>query len=712
MAGAVSAGAYTAGVIDYLLETLRDWQLEKDKNLAILRELFPGKEDHTSLNPDEINKLEEKGYDFGIPMHDVVIEVLGGASAGAMTAAVTTLALCTENNPVTTQVKGDGPTGNLIYDAWVNLNDGKNPGETTLVQMFGTEDLNNEKRFIPSLLNSKPILRIGQKAAQALKDKNGALKKISEYPYISENLEIILSLCSLRGIPIQIGFEADGDEEGGHRMKVHKLYAHFGMCENPPDHILPLDPSSNDDLDTLVNCAVASGAFPFGLSSIQVRQQENGPKEEAVIPSPNSKYLEAQIQRLFHSNQEGEKNMVKMVPGVGHFATTVVDGGTINNEPFGEVLKVLERHKEEEQQTLDGNPTSGPAPDYFALLMIDPFPNDEKGEEQFEATESIEQMLLPLFGAVRGQAMVKEKEITEGFKLNHTRGLIKPKDGDKEYPIASGSLGGFGGFFKKEFREHDFFLGRKNCQAFLRKHFFIDQAIIEKDKDNLFDSYKKCLNSLDGKENSVYKNMYDRFAYIDQPKGGYYGVNVRYPIIPDMKIKNANSRLPEENGEKGVEIPEKLRNPQCEMADLLKLKKPLRQRVRTIFFKLIAKMLFKKKKEKEMVLDPDRRSKLLAENVILPDPESGCLYVYDQARYDQEVAAQKMEEEELETTVDKIVKRYFKAPGILHYPVLYLAYLFLGIGLLIGMWPIINTISEKVFRSIVSDFKKRDLIIE
>lgn len=718
MAGAVSAGAYTAGVIDYLLETLRDWQVEKDKNRAIMEVLFPEKEENGKLTESEVKKLEEKGYNFAIPMHDVIIEVFGGASAGAMTAAVTTLALCTEIKPVATRVEGDKPTGNLIYDAWVNLNDGKASDDSTLIQMFGTEDLNDEKKRIPSLLNSKPILRIGQKAAQVLKDKSGTLKKLSDYPYISEKLEIILSLCSLRGIPIEIGFEADkqnGEHLGAHRMKVHKLYAHFGICDNPPDHILPLDPSSNDHLDNLINCAVASGAFPFGLSSVQVQQPKEGKKKEGIIPAPDSNYLEAQIRRLFYANQEEGNGNVRMVPGVGHFETTVVDGGTINNEPFGEVLKILERHSEEDRLALEaalpeGSTNSNQTPDYYALLMIDPFPNDNKPEAPFEATESIEQMLFPLFGAVRGQAMVKEKEITAGFKLKHTRGLIKPQDGDKEYPIASGSLGGFGGFFKKEFREHDFFLGRKNCQAFLRKYFFIEQDIIENDPANLFESYKKCLNSLQGKEDSVYQKMYDQFAYVEHSEEGYGYEKVRYPIIPDMKIKKASSRISEENGKKDTEIPGDLLQPQIEIEALNKLKKPLRRRIRTLFIKLLFKLISKKKKDEEIVLDHHRREKLMAEKVILPDSKSGCLYVYDQKRYDEEVAEQRKEEKALETTVDKIIKRNFKAPAIFHFPLFVLARLVLALGLILVMWPLINIIKEKVFRAIVTDFKKRGLL--
>ena len=50
MAGSVSAGAYTAGVMDYLFEALNNWYAKKDKG------------------------------DPGIPDHDVLIDVFGGSS--------------------------------------------------------------------------------------------------------------------------------------------------------------------------------------------------------------------------------------------------------------------------------------------------------------------------------------------------------------------------------------------------------------------------------------------------------------------------------------------------------------------------------------------------------------------------------------------------------------------------------------------------------
>src|SRR5690606_16577979 len=73
MAGAVSAGAYTGGVLDYLLETLDLWEKAKNKN----REMG---ENH----PD---------YDQSIPMHDVEIDVISGASAGGITGTLSLLSV-------------------------------------------------------------------------------------------------------------------------------------------------------------------------------------------------------------------------------------------------------------------------------------------------------------------------------------------------------------------------------------------------------------------------------------------------------------------------------------------------------------------------------------------------------------------------------------------------------------------------------------------
>jgi len=49
----------------------------------------------------------------------------------------------------------------------------------------------------------------------------------------------------------------------------------------------------------------------------------------------------------------------------------------------------------------------------------------------------------------------------------------KSTDLTGEQAIACGALSGFSGFLNKEFRVHDFFLGRHNCKIFLRDYFTI-----------------------------------------------------------------------------------------------------------------------------------------------------------------------------------------------------------------------------------------------
>src|SRR5436309_7074225 len=66
MAGAISAGAYTAGVIDFLIQALDEWEAAKRFARA-----HPG---HPQARE--------------CPMHEVRIRVMAGASAGGMTAAL------------------------------------------------------------------------------------------------------------------------------------------------------------------------------------------------------------------------------------------------------------------------------------------------------------------------------------------------------------------------------------------------------------------------------------------------------------------------------------------------------------------------------------------------------------------------------------------------------------------------------------------------
>ena len=88
MAGAISGGAYAAGVLDFLIQALDAWEAAK----------VPGAE---------------------VPRHRVLIPVMSGASAGAMAAAIATVSFGSETRPVTDVAAPPAPELNRLYDAWV-----------------------------------------------------------------------------------------------------------------------------------------------------------------------------------------------------------------------------------------------------------------------------------------------------------------------------------------------------------------------------------------------------------------------------------------------------------------------------------------------------------------------------------------------------------------------------------------------------------------
>jgi hypothetical protein len=106
----------------------------------------------------------------------------------------------------------------------------------------------------------------------------------------------------------------------------------------------------------------------------------------------------------------------------------------------------------------------------------------------------------------------------------YSRFLVIPTRSDRfgKGAIASASLGGFGGFFDRGFRDHDFELGRRNCQRFLQNNFGIPVSAID-DNDVFRGKWSKA--------------SIDRFKYQKEVDGKmeYY-----VPIIPDMHVTGWN----------------------------------------------------------------------------------------------------------------------------------------------------------------------------
>ena len=178
-----------------------------------------------------------------------------------------------------------------------------------------------------------------------------------------------------------------------------------------------------------------------------------------------------------------------IVDPLADYNSVCVDGGVINNEPYDLTEIILtNRRKEElrhssENQSAELFQLSKSASTFdTTILMIDPFPNyDDQPDANYFNLQALKFTSFQLFGAMRQQLMVKTDLLKQVYDDDdYTRFMIAPirtKNGvTQKYSIACGSLSGFGGFFSKKFRIHDYMLGRRNCQRFIQQYFCVPIA--------------------------------------------------------------------------------------------------------------------------------------------------------------------------------------------------------------------------------------------
>lgn len=405
MAGAISAGAYTAGVMDFLLEALDAWEAAKRDPAA------------------------------AVPRHSVRIRVLSGASAGAMTAAIAAVSFGSEVDPVADPDNPPPPERNRFYDAWVRQID--------ISKLLGTTDLDDGEGKVASLLDARPLRTIAESALVTP-------RLSAPRSYVDDPLAVILTVANLRGVPY--GFRLFG-ADALYGMFEHMDHMRFGVSWNA--HRLPAAEllsyrGAPADWQKLVSAALASGAFPGGLAPLV-------------------------LQRPWGDYDSRHKRKPLWTAGDGAYSFLCVDGGLMNNEPLELARQYLAGGLDEK------NPREG-AQARRGLVMIDPFPNIAKLDENFVPDERLTAVALQLFNSLKNQARFKPEELDLAEREDvFSRFMIAPSRQDAagnpaEPAMASAILGGFGGFFHESFRRHDFQLGRRNCQAFLKWHFCVPES--------------------------------------------------------------------------------------------------------------------------------------------------------------------------------------------------------------------------------------------
>ncbi len=444
MAGAVSAGAYTAGVLDFMTEALDAWYAAKAGNAPV-------------------------------PRHDVSIEVFSGASAGGMCAAISAVLLQQDFEHIDDAATAQETT-NRLYESWVNKVD--------IAEMLKTNDLQPGQPVV-SLLNSDIITEIAEYAVQ--------LDNMLTTPraYVSPDLTLFLSLTNLRGTPYSLNSVAPGSIEEttlffGDRicfrtrrgkadgeldeLNVASPTAHFA-------HTLDLtDGSPAGGWTLLQRAAMATGAFPVFLAP-------------RVLERFKREYLPS---HWLPVNSEVPGTPPGVPPNFpadlpDPFQTLNVDGGITNNDPFNFAHDYLASVAPAQA---DGRNPPQPLDADRAVINIAPFPTTDLFQAAFDPKKasSVFWALPKLFSALISQSRFFGESLSDIMNgRTFSRFIIAPsdeklakahrasgKDAAEQPPaLQCGLLGAFGGFLARQFRAHDYALGRRNCQKFLRDSFVL-----------------------------------------------------------------------------------------------------------------------------------------------------------------------------------------------------------------------------------------------
>ena len=434
MAGAISAGAYTAGVLDFLTEALDEWYAAKKRGEAV-------------------------------PMHDVSIEVFSGASAGGMCAAISSVMLY-QNFEHVVDPALEQKTNNIFYESWVNT--------IGIGPLLDTGDL-SKGAPVDSLLNSTIIENI----ADAVLKPSSSVPV--QRPYVSPTLTLFLSLTNLRGVPYSLNGEAPGSIEEttffyGDRIRFQTVSNSTEQVKSAAAHALDLSNGNAPGWQLLKTAAMATGAFPVFLKPRILNRE----LEEYVPPGWES---------VLSAVSGTPPPIAPNIPAKdGHpYVTLNVDGGVTNNDPFNYAHDYLNSL----DPPMDGSKS---AQDPFvvdrAVIGIAPFPTTVPFDPRFNAVSAsaVFAALPKLFNALIAQARFFGESLSAIMHgTTFDRYVIVPSDEElaKKYEeqkipaeqqataLQCATLGAFGGFFLRGFRAHDYALGRRNAQKFLDTRFVL-----------------------------------------------------------------------------------------------------------------------------------------------------------------------------------------------------------------------------------------------
>ncbi|KAI0563003.1 Acyl transferase/acyl hydrolase/lysophospholipase [Gracilaria domingensis] len=434
LAGAATGGAYSAGVLDFLLEAVNEWEALKNAG------------------------------DPTVPPWDVNLREVIGTSAGGITATLAIACLNIPHEPLPRGYKlGDPPPkNNPLFQTWVK--------EMNADRLLSLDDLDavdkDGKAHVRSVLNAEFMSTTAPKMI-AQRDVSNSM------PAYARGLCLSLTTTNMRGVPYSLTTFNSINPSEAFYMRQHADYCQY-VVTTDPSSISEKVKSSKHVLD------ISQGYFGFScwLCTVRIKTPRSHYENRMDMPPCWKNHLEM-IRGGQSEQSAGEPD---------DYTYCAVDGGTVNNEPFGLLEKFLTEGEGKCLQT-NGKDSWG------SIILIDPFPSVWDDPSLTQDGMSLLPMLSALISSIREQAMFKREEIEKAVDDScMAKFMIRPHREVKEgeaHSIATATMGSFGGILDEKIRLHDFQLGRANCKDFLEKVFCIsrDEAL----ENSFFNRYPEFL---------------------------------------------------------------------------------------------------------------------------------------------------------------------------------------------------------------------------
>jgi predicted acylesterase/phospholipase RssA len=521
LGGTVSAGAYTAGFADFFIEALDQWALKR---------------------------ADPQGAK--VPRHTVKLKVITGASGGGVTALLMARALKFWFPPARlpqsyaaglagrTRAEQAALDQNPLYDLWVNRLDAT--GLLAPEPHWADRGLPMASLFSGAFLETLVRDVAGWQSKEALEP---ALAKGRRESY-GDVLPLALTLTNLRGVPYQQFIPNSTNQ-----LRFYTQHADFVRLAADVRPGLQVQPLETPDYcgQSLVSeaggrgvlswrdaaeFAKATAAFPFGFPPVTLRRPAADYHWRwAVVPGVTA---QTGMAAEYHCALE----VVPLLPeesllsssdapqGVYEFAA--VDGGAMNNQPIELARTYL-------AGVLGRNPRE-PNRANRCVILVDPFA-DRPASGPSEVN-SLLGLPLPFISALVANNRFSTADLTVFADPNaRSRTMVTPirKRSEKGqtttvsggFAIATAFLDAFGGFLSREYREHDFMLGRANAARFFAEHFTLprDNPLF----DGQADAYDQSQMSAGTKELRIIP-LYGSAHYADDPR--YFEDRLTWPKEP------------------------------------------------------------------------------------------------------------------------------------------------------------------------------------